>query len=369
MALPDTRIAVLLALLCGTACNAQAQPNQSKGVAPKPIVATKQSHPKLIKTQHTGPGANVHCGLQAKNGKLWFGTTGEGLYCYNGRSFTNFTVKDGLSNNTVSAMVEDQAGNLWLGTGAGLCRYDGKAFTSIPVGTANAGMLPSFSAVSNTQSGSLAVQSMLLDKKGSVWLGTAEGVYRYDGKVFTRFLHNDGVSNKAALNLKTAQSIIEDRHGNIWFATWFEGICRYDGQSITSFRPNDEAWFSSVLEDKNGYIWAGRRGKGACRYNGKAFTNVLQHGDFDKCGASPLAVDKQGRIWFGAESASLTERQTLGGLWSYDGKTFKNFTVKDGLPNMAVFSVTIDKTENLWVGTRGLGLCSFDGRKFVNFTE
>ena len=85
---------------------------------------------KIVKTQGSGQADNIHCGLQDKAGNMWFGTTGEGVYRYDGKSFSNFTEKDGLSSNNVWSVLEDKTGNLWFGTrNVGLCRYDGKSFT------------------------------------------------------------------------------------------------------------------------------------------------------------------------------------------------------------------------------------------------
>ncbi|MEI7664127.1 MAG: two-component regulator propeller domain-containing protein, partial [Bacteroidota bacterium] len=202
------------------------------------------------------------------------------------------------------------------------------------------------------------------------------GVYRYDGTYFGRFLNNDGIINKNGLDLKHVSSALQDKNGNIWFATWFEGICRYDGKSVTNFKPNGEKWFSGVLEDKSGNIWVGRRDKGVCRYDGSAFANVLQKGMFDSCGVGPMAEDKAGNIWFCAEAGDITKRETTGGVWCYNpsapaggSAVFTNFTTKEGLSNNSVFSVTPDKSGKLWFGTRGMGLCSYDGKSFTNFSE
>jgi ligand-binding sensor domain-containing protein len=54
--------------------------------------------------------------LEDKSGNLWFGTYGGGVSKYDGKSFTHFTEKEGLSNNTVLSMLEDKSGNLWFGT-------------------------------------------------------------------------------------------------------------------------------------------------------------------------------------------------------------------------------------------------------------
>ena len=115
-----------------TSCNAQ----DSKSLQKDITVESKRNqvnHPMIVKTQGTGPEDNVFCGLQDKSGKLWFGTTGEGVYRYDGESFTNYTTKDGLNSNAVWCMIEDKAGNILFGSGMGISRYDGESFTDITI--------------------------------------------------------------------------------------------------------------------------------------------------------------------------------------------------------------------------------------------
>ena len=77
---------------------------------------------KLTKTQGTTEHQNVHCSLQDNDDNLWFGTTGEGVYKYDGKEFTQFTEKDGLSNNFIWSILEDESGNIWFGTDDGVSR-------------------------------------------------------------------------------------------------------------------------------------------------------------------------------------------------------------------------------------------------------
>src|ERR1043165_2048541 len=63
--------------------------------------------PKIIKTQGSGQADNVHCSILDKAGNLWFGTTGDGVYRYDGKVFTNLTRKDGLSSNTIWSILEE----------------------------------------------------------------------------------------------------------------------------------------------------------------------------------------------------------------------------------------------------------------------
>jgi hypothetical protein len=113
----------------------------------------------------------------------------------------------------------------------------------------------------------------------------------------------------------------------------------------------------------------GGRNTGVCRFDGKTFTNILQNGRFDSCIAYSIVQDKIGNIWFGTEAIDVSKRETEGGLWVYNGTCFKNFLIKDGLSHNAVWSVLEDRAGNIWVGTRNTGLCRFDGKTFMSFSE
>lgn len=265
-----------------------------------------------------------------KSGNLWFGTMGEGVYRYDGKFFTQFIDKDGLPSNKIHCVLEDKSGTIWFGTDKGLCRYDGKAITRVPISVANKNSYIFHGSVSKNAADENEVWSMMQDKTGKIWIGTKAGVYCYDGRFFTRFLDNDSIVNKAGLHLKMVHHILEDRAGNIWFGSGMppgmEGLCYYDGASITQFNPGGAKWIRSLLEDKAGRIWIGTRNQGMWRYDGKSFTRFIDGGDI---GYAALE-DKSGNIWFsGGESDNGYGGDK--GIWRYDGKTFKNFTTKDGM--------------------------------------
>lgn len=338
---------LLLLLLCFSSCNGQVNTKL-------PIDSVSQ--PKIIKTQGTGPGANVCSAVQDKAGNLWFGTTGEGVYRYDGKSFVNFTVKDGLSNNYVWCMYVDNPGNMWFGTANGLCRYDGKRFISVPVFGSNRSNF--YLHQGGAPSVENAVWSIMQDKTGGYWFGTTKGIYRYDGNVFTRFLHHDGIVNNTGFQISTVESIIEDKGGNIWFGgRGTEGLFCFDGTSLTSFTPDGKEWVRPILEDKDGNIWFGTRNHSVYRYDGKTFMNFKDKQIFGW--VVSMAEDKTGNLWLS------TER----GLAKYDGNQVITFTAKDGLDNENVSSVMIDRAGNIWVGTKGLGLYKFDGKTFAKFTD
>jgi ligand-binding sensor domain-containing protein len=239
----NNSIFTLFIFILSTSCNGQ---NNAKPlVFVKDQITKTNGKPYLVKTQGSTENDNVKCGLQDKTGNFWFGTTGEGVYRYDGKIFTQFTVKDGLINNCVYSILEDKSGNIWFGMLDGICRYNGKNFVPI--------IIPfSIRPLTNnnyysSRSTKNTVWSMLQDKSGNIWFGTGDGVYCYNGITFTRFLNNDGVINKDSLHLKMVDCMLEDKNGNIWFASGMppgeEGVCRFDGKSIVSYNPMEMVGF------------------------------------------------------------------------------------------------------------------------------
>lgn len=351
------------ALIVFISCNGQAQIKPQEIVSQQKNIPDKQ--PKLTKTQGTDAYQNVHCGLQDKRGDLWFGTTGEGVYRYNGKAFTQFTVKDGLSNNKVWSVLEDMSGNIWFGTDDGISLYNGKTIAQIPI------INNLRSAEKNNIDTKNAVWSMIQDKKGKIWLGTDHGVYCYDGKTFSRFLDAPALINKSGLTLKSVQCIFEDKNGNLWFGSGpmaFEGICLFDGRSLTNFRPKDEGWIRQITEDKNGTLLFDTRHIGVITYDGKTFSDFSKPQELRSDLLNNILVDSKGNIWYASDYVNDNDIST-GGVWKFDGKWFVEFTKKDGLSNTSAYCIIEDRAGNIWLGTRNTGLYRYDGKMVTKFSE
>ena len=353
-------LTVLAILVFGTSCNAQVRQDLPKEKVGEQKIPAIQP-PKIKKTQ----GNNVSGSLEDKAGNLWF-ATGDGIYKYDGKSFRQFTMTNGLNSNKITSLLEDKAGKIWIGTEAGLCLYDGKTFATVEI-PLRKNMPP------NTFRNTHNVFSMMQDKSGKLWFATIDGVYIYDGKTLTPFIIKEDGPGFMSSN-HNVEYMLEDKAGNIWFGGRNnDGVYRYDGKTITNLtisEQKDFSWAWPALQDKKGNIWFSNWG-GAHHYDGKSFikADAISTGP-----VSPIAriiEDKKGNLWFGG----------AGGLWRYDGKSFTHFIVKDGVNNSNigsfmdtgksndVWSILEDRTGNLWIGTRNTGLYRFDGKSFTSFSE
>lgn len=340
----------LTIVLLGTACNGQVKKDLPK----------EKEHPKLIKNIGNG---NVKCILQDKAGNLWFGTSDNGLYKYDGKSFSQFLVTNGLNSNNIYCILEDKDGKIWIGTDAGLCLYDGKTFAKIQI-PIRKNQPPNKNELYRN---SHWVFSIMQAKSGKLWFATIEGVYIYDGNSFTPFIVDEGAGGFGSSN-NNVEHILEDKAGNIWFGGRpNEGVYRYDGKSVINIKlkelssipdtiQNGKNWAWPQLQDKNGNIWFSNWG-GAYRYDGKSFTSFTKKDGLSGDIVTRIIEDKKGNLWFGGD----------GGLSRYDGKSFTCF--KDGPINPWIWEILEDKTGNLWVGTRETGLYLFDGKIFINYSE
>lgn len=310
---------------------------------------------------------NVHCGLKDRNGNLWFGTTGEGIYKYDGKLFTHYKIGKGFGFNSITSMMEDNLGRIWFGTDNGLMRFDGKNLEVVPFRSKN-GEDFFLNRIENIPAGRVSVFNMMQSRSGQYWFCTSDGIYLSDGKSFSLFLNNDSIDNNGYL-LNNIESILEDANGNIWMGG--DGIYLYDGQTIQRFVPNvpilhvGHVRVMDILEDSNGVIWLGT-GAGLFSFNGKDLVNVGKDAGIQW--VYSILEDSQGNIWCSTEGVS-GEMTESGGVWRYDGKTFNHLTTEDGLIHNGVFVTLEDNLGDFWFGTRNMGLCRFDGETFTQFSE
>lgn len=245
--------------------------------------AKSDYQPKLVKTQGSSEHDNIHAMLQGENGDVWIATTGEGVYRYSGKGFVQYTQNDGLSSNTVYSMIEDSSGTIWFGTDKGASRYDGNSIAPIPFTFDSQGRrFIVGQTFGDSSEATNEVWSIMQLKLGSLWFGTTNGLYCYDGSKFTRLLDDVRVINIENLKLKKIQCMLQDRSGIIWLGSGLgetEGLVRFDGNSITTVKPKIDGWIRHILQDKAGAIWLSTRSQGIWRDKGDGFAKLTIQDD------------------------------------------------------------------------------------------
>ncbi len=282
--------------------------------------------------------------LTDKAGNLWFGTNGGGVSRYDGRSFENFTEKNGLCNNKVLTIFQDKTGRIWFGTeGGGVCCYNGDNFLWI---TEEEGL------------GNNTVLSLCEDKEGNMWFGTnGGGVCKFDGKSLTNYTEKEGLSNGSV------RSIIQDSKGNMWFGTTGSGACKFDGKSFTYYGENEgfnSTIIHAIIEAKDGTLYFATEDGGVNIFDGKTVKFITaKRGLSSNCVVS-LHEDKAGNIWIGTYDS---------GLCKFDGEEITVFSTKQGLTNNYILAMCEDNSGSLWLGTYGGGVCRFNNGSFTHYTE
>lgn len=267
--------------------------------------------------------------------------------------------------------------------------------TWLLVSSGSSGQDPSFiqdPLFSPTRQISQYIRRMFQDRNGNLWFGTnGDGVARYSLLIkgsggtdsdLTYFTEKEGLKGGVV------RGIVEDRHGNLWFAT-DAGVSRYDGQAFVTFGTESglgglDVW--SLLIDRNGVLWCGTnegvyRSRGEIQAKGTPVFTLFPLPEADlsqQPGAYPapklvnsLLEDKAGNLWFGTNGLGVFRYD---GTSSPDGKPLlTRFSTQEGLCDNFIQCILQDDSKgphkgNLWFGSRFGGMSRFDGVKFTNFT-
>ncbi len=256
-----------------------------------------------------------------------------------------FDVQDGLPSSIAMDLLQDHRGYFWIGTHDGLVRYDGDSFTTF---AAQDGL------------GSPWINRLLEDRRGNLWIGTRAGLVRYDGARFTRFSARDGLPDQPVT------ALLEDRRGNLWIGFEWGGASRYDGEVFTHFTTREGLpgnWIQCLLEDRAGNLWFGSSRGGIARYDGGIFSYMDKRDGLGCDAVNSMLEDRAGNLWFGTGQDVSRGR----GIVRYDGEAFLRLSTEHGLPDSVALDLLEDDAGALWIATRD-GLSRYDGRTFANYT-
>lgn len=234
----------------------------------------------------------------------------------------NYTVNDGLPSNHVYGIVQDSTGFIWIGTDNGLSRFDGHSFRNY----LHAGSNPASLSSNN-------IRRLAIDRRQRLWLSLDNGVEIYDPGTET-FEHFDlKTPDSVAVEGQTIE-IIEDSDGEIWISTVNSGVFRYspESQHLTVYRhnPQDENslsqdYVSTLYQSNDGTIWMGTYSEGLCAFSktDSRFTRYTKEQGLSSNSIDAITEDSYGNLWLGTVTSGLDcFDRTTGRFTNYDASRF-----------------------------------------------
>lgn len=356
----------LAAMLATQGCSDEERTASTSASSP---VAGEQSQaspatsslPRVAESFEVGSQTYVRSlAVESESSRLWVGTsTGVleiDLATHEPRNV--FTREHGLANEYVFAIDIDSRGYKWFGTNAGgLSRYkDGDwqvyfpmhgladywvySFKEQPGGTMWVGTWAGANSVDlDTMSFTTYVDELInewvyaidIDSKGRVWFGTEGGISMFDGQSWRHWTHEHGLGgpNAAALPASANTGLGTRSRHSLSVLV--------DGEE--SYNPN---YVFSLLVDSSDRVWAGTWGGGVARFDGTSWSNMTVSDGLPGNIVYSLARDSEGTMWFG----------TNRGLARYEDESWTVYTRADGLLEEHVYSIAIEPGGDIWAGTK-----------------
>ncbi|MDQ3046550.1 MAG: hypothetical protein M3R27_03310, partial [Bacteroidota bacterium] len=345
--------------------------------------AAQQLNIKNFTIEEGLPQSQILDLFQDKSGIIWLTTNGGGVSRFDGMKFHNYSTRDGLNNNRVYSVYEDNE-RILIGTATGLNSFSNNKI----------------SKVSDTLINQKTIYKIIKHSDGRLWMGTSSGIVIYDGKKFEEFSLNDSLGNFQVW------SIVQDKAGNTWIATMLNGVFCYDGKKMRRFTTEhglndmrtrdilvngDKIWIAThkgintydlskayagggtldtlkvngksssettyrLYKDSSGVIWAGNS-LGVTRYSYGKKRLITKANGLCNPMITGIIQDKEGNMWFGAFG---------GGVSKYRNDLFVNINESQGLTNNTVMSFFKDSKGNMWIGTWGGGVSKMDYSAWKN---
>lgn len=301
--------------------------------------------------------------FEDKSGGIWIGSSGGGVNRFDklNQNFSHYQHIPGenttISPNPVLAILEDHFGNLWIGTDGGGINFKEK----------NSPVFKSY--LQNPEYGSNSITVIYEDKKHNIWIGSDPGTHSSGGAVIKYDYRTKKFElvKEVFIKLGGVSAMLEDKYGELWFATPTDGLHRYNPATkkeiVYRHNPDDSTSINSnsllcVYEDSFGNIWVGTMSTGLNLFIRESDTfKHFVNDPLNKESISGNAIwciteDKNNNLWIGTWGYGLNK-------FERSSQTFTNYTVDDGLPGNVIYIVIPDDDGNLWIGSN-YGLTRFN---------
>jgi ligand-binding sensor domain-containing protein len=359
-----------------------------------------------VGTEEGLPGNEIYAMTISEEGVVWIGTDGGLSKCtiVSGKpEITNYTVKDGLSDEIVRCLVVDSKENVWMGTqDHGICVFDpvanrfripsfSRSWTYGPVsalsiennsrlmiGTQGFGLI-SISLYDNfhpvfynltTGYDNVKVKDILKDSEGNFWIASANRGLDHFPALFQWI--NPTVKEVS----RAIQAVFYDSESSLWFATLeglFKTVIDSSGQNVTAriklTGGKSEPVITSIYEDHHHNLWVGTFDKGLfLRPSGSNnFFQVLQRDGLANDNVLSVSGDMV-NVWI-ATLGGVTCCNIQMDISTRDDLIFQNFTHESGLHSNYLYQVYIDTKGRVWFATDGNGLKVFEQDTFRSYEK
>jgi len=243
---------------------------------------------------------------------------------------TAWTNESGLPQTTINAAVQTRDGYLWLGTEEGLVRFDGIRFVV-------------HDHQNTPELRSPFVSALYEAPDGTLWIGT------YGGGIARMRSGRIEAFHPELLASDRVRQFLTSANGAIFVATAGGGLLRIDGDDVTRFTthdglPSDRIWM--IAEDGSGGLWIATHGGGVVRWRDRqVLARITTREGLPNDVARALLPEADGTLWIGTDGGGLA-------AWRA-GKITRLITASNGLPSDFVRTLLRDHDGSLWVGTDG----------------
>jgi ligand-binding sensor domain-containing protein len=281
----------------------------------------------------------INCITLQKN-KVIIGTSkGLSIYDLDSKKITNFFIENGLIDENITSVLNQNNEFVWVGSQSGLLRFDGTQFTYYAIGPDN---------------NSNYVRCLINDREGNVWIGSHSGLYRYTDNSFSTYDKVNGPGNAFVYQ------IFRDKKGDLWITSANNGIYKYSQGYFKRYGLGDGLTSNtslSGLQNKEGRLIFGTSND-ITEFKNEKFHTLPITSEL-KGSHDILFLASDNKLWVGGNNgiASIT--------WKNNKPESKFYPIKFN-SEFQVFGICEDNEHNIYIGTQHAGLFKLVGDSMIN---
>jgi len=306
-------------------------------------------------TRHGLGDNHISAICQDKSGRYWFGHRYKGLTTMHGNAFRHYN----FTNQQVTSIHEDNYGNMWIGT-----LHNGLYLLTENYDEANPEFLRCDMQFDFQQT---TVNCIVKGRANEIVVGSWNGLVVFNSSSSLMAInYHQFTTQNSNLPFKEIISIAKESDDVYWLLG-FTGLAKirikgFDNIALEGYYSFDDiinvSSLNNIVIDANKTIW-GTCDKGMYKFEGEKFDFDFTGTGYHETTTYCIFYDKEKNIWIGTMDL---------GVFKFTDDRFMVYDRNSGLLNNVVTSVVVDKSDNIWIATEG-GICVYDGKKYKYFTN